>query len=46
MNPTPGFANGDLGRSVGLMIEEAECCYHELGSRGTEARMRVDTSTW
>jgi uncharacterized protein len=34
LNPTPDLADGDLGRAVELMVEEAERCYHELGLRG------------
>jgi predicted TIM-barrel fold metal-dependent hydrolase len=34
LNPIPDLAGGDLGRSVDLMVEEAERCYHELGLRG------------
>src|SRR3712207_4252074 len=34
LNPMPELADGDLGRAVGLMVEEAERCYHELGLRG------------
>ena len=34
LNPMPTLADGDLGRAVGLMVEEAERCYHELGLRG------------
>ena len=30
----PALADGDLGRAVGLMFEEAERCYHELGLGG------------
>jgi uncharacterized protein len=33
LNPMPALADGDLGRAVGLMVEEAERCYHELGLR-------------
>ncbi len=34
LNPMPDLAEGDLDRAVGLMAEEAERCYHELGLRG------------
>ncbi len=34
LNPMPVLADGDLGRAVGLMVEEAERCYHELGLGG------------
>ena len=34
LNPMPDLADGDLGRAVTLMIEEAERCYHGLGLRG------------
>ena len=30
----PDLADGDLDRAVGLMVEEAERCYNELGLRG------------
>jgi predicted TIM-barrel fold metal-dependent hydrolase len=34
LNPMPDLAHGDLDRAVGLMTEEADRCYHELGFRG------------
>jgi hypothetical protein len=34
LNPIPALADGDLSHAVGLMLEEAERCYHELGLRG------------
>src|SRR5215210_4119687 len=34
LNPMPALADGDLDRAVGLMVEEAERCYRELGLRG------------
>jgi predicted TIM-barrel fold metal-dependent hydrolase len=34
LNPMPALTDGDLGRAVDLMVEEAGRCYHELGLRG------------
>ncbi len=34
LNPLPELADGDLERAVGLMVEEAQRCYDELGLRG------------
>ena len=34
LTPLPDLADGDLARAVGLMVEEAKRCYHELGLRG------------
>src|SRR5215204_1872312 len=34
LNPIPDLADGDLGRAVGLMVEEAQRCHDELGLRG------------
>jgi predicted TIM-barrel fold metal-dependent hydrolase len=36
LNPSPRIANGDLDKSVTLMIEEARRCYEELGIRGVK----------
>ena len=36
LNPNPCVANGEKGRAVQLMIEEARCCYAELGIRGVK----------
>src|SRR5919206_267205 len=34
LNPISSLADGDLGRAVDLMVEEAERCHQELGLRG------------
>jgi hypothetical protein len=45
LNPMPVLADGDLGRAVGLMVEEAERCYHELGLGGWRDRSNPLVST-